>query len=61
MIHDEYTDLNISRQQKWNLRNPDKLAAYKHRWKTSDKGKESNRRYYEKHKPVDKSNTLSDN
>ena len=53
-IQDEFTALNISRQQRWNLRNPGKVAGYKHRWKTWDKGKESNRRYRENRQPVEK-------
>jgi hypothetical protein len=60
-IQDEYTDLQIPRQQKWNLRNRDKLAEYQHRYKTSDKGKAANKRYYQSRKAVDKSTSVSDN
>jgi inorganic pyrophosphatase len=40
----------MKRQQKWNLRNPDRLAEYQRRYKKSEKGKAANKRYYEKKK-----------
>jgi hypothetical protein len=46
-IQDEYTVQSMKRQQKWNLRKPDKLAD---RYKQSEKGKAANKRYYEKKK-----------
>jgi len=49
-IQDEYTGLSMNRQEKWNLRNPDKLVEYQRRYKQSDKGKAANKRYYEKKK-----------
>lgn len=40
MIKDEFTDLPISKQRKWQLRNPDKDKAIKKRYK--DKKKNAN-------------------
>jgi hypothetical protein len=49
-IQDEYTDLPISRQQKYQLRHPERQAQRYRAWKKTDKGKAANRRYYEKKK-----------
>jgi hypothetical protein len=59
-IQDEYTDLPVSRQRKWQLRNRDKLAEMQSRYKKSDKGKAANKRYYEKVRPEDKSIYIGD-
>lgn len=52
-IIDEYTDLLVSRQRKWALRNPDKLRVAKAAWKKTPKGKASAKRYRNKIKGVD--------
>jgi hypothetical protein len=49
-IQDEYTDLPISRQRKYQLRHPEKQAEIYRSWKKSEKGKATNKRYYEKKK-----------
>jgi hypothetical protein len=55
MIEDEFTDLPLTRQRKWQMRNRDKLAEYQSRYKKSAKGKAANKRYREKTQTVDKS------
>lgn len=55
-IDDELKDLDLDRRTKWMLRNPDKVNAYKAKYKASDKGKEANRRHYEKRKLSTSSN-----
>jgi hypothetical protein len=54
-IQDEYTDLEMTRQQKWSLRNREKQRKLEDRYNKSDKGKATRRGYYLSHRAVDKS------
>jgi hypothetical protein len=53
-IRDEYTDIQMTPQRRWQLRNPDKEAERRKRWRSSEAGKaairEVNRKQYEKRK-----------
>ena len=50
LIKDEFTDLDITPQRRYQLRNPEKTAEDTAKWKKSDKAREYNKRYYEKRK-----------
>lgn len=43
-IQDEYSDLPISRQRKWALRNRDRHNEARRRWANTPKGKEYKRK-----------------
>lgn len=49
-IIDEYTDLPVSRQRKWQLRHPEKQKVIKDRYNRSDKGKEYKKQWFERRK-----------
>lgn len=38
-IIDEYTDLPVSRQRKWALRNREKFNEYQRQWRKTESGK----------------------
>ena len=44
-IIDDYTDLPISRQRKWQLRHKEQHAVYKERYDKSEKGKATAKRW----------------
>jgi hypothetical protein len=46
-IQDEYTDLDLTRQRKYQLRHPEAEKERMKRWQTSDKAKEYQRKYRE--------------
>ncbi len=48
LIIDEFTDLPISRQRKWQLRHPEKSKAINHRYWHSDKCRKRVREYMRK-------------
>lgn len=51
-ILDEFTDLNVSRQRKWQLRNPDKYKEAKSKYKQSPAGRAEQARYRLKKKEI---------
>lgn len=44
-IHDEYSELPISRQQRYALRHPDKLKSIQQKYEESDKRKAARQAY----------------
>ena len=52
-IVDEFTELEVKRQRKHQLRHPEKLKEIQARYRQSDKGKEAQHRYYLKRKNKD--------
>jgi hypothetical protein len=63
-IQDEYTEFEISKQRKYQLRHPEREAERVRRYNESDAGKESRRRrnarYREKQKQLSTSNVEKD-
>ena len=51
-IQDEFSEIK-DRKRRWALRNPDKVAEYKRRYKVSGKKDEYNKKYYRQHRPVE--------
>jgi len=45
MIKDQFTNLNVSRQRKWQLRHPAAFQILKQRYEATEKGKATARRY----------------
>jgi hypothetical protein len=55
-IQDEFTDLNVTRQRKYQLRHPERQKAAERRYRQSASGKQArseiNRHYREKQKTI---------
>jgi hypothetical protein len=55
-IYDEFTDLNVTRQRKYQLRHPERQKAAERRYRQSAAGKQArseiNRQYREKQKAM---------